>query len=1565
MAGVHVLRNILGNKVLEYSELENLVEDFMKAEGVKSFSKLSGWALNDFLIYRRDIFDTLQRKQKKMVKLRKKGNQQKLEHEERLNVAAANDLNQLSDASAEQHICNSEANAPKETLKLESRHSSTLLYSRIPEVERLQNDSYFDLLQHLVSNGENETTKFIESLSYYENEPVLFSLDVVSMWNTPQRVKAHLIIGVNSLLELIGEEKEVDARYFDRLFNFELFNSCPMFKTIIAKRASRSFFIIEIASSFGCGYPCITKGIYNATNVLVEADQLWIKKGTQNIVCKQSQLETGFVYKWFLGESFKKESKQKTNNKTVFTSTESNRNSECNISNIKEPDDSNSDSGIPSQTGDSFVFFKDKVKEFKYGHYVLLAGDVDCSVMHISAFGLLPWLCVYDFDIFSGSHGLHNAMEDLLGSKRHLKTCCWNDVPANITERGTRWCYMRGCREFSNTRTDTKDERIEDIKIWFKQVKRGVNAICEKLASFVEDYTVLTIVFLWPENEQLVPFMMKFLSHMTDSLSHSPNIVVCMNKTQPITKTGMHRYKTMCDEYNEFLSVCHFPFENLCFELKHFMADIPCGPLNNKLPMKTEKDVGIRDAEITENEAAWLGEDLDVLYIDNPYSQSVLTEEEVHTEVTNFYKGGTLPWYVWYNNKAEESVIERSVQKELESKLEKHMSDYKTSTVTLFHAPGSGGTTLAQKVLWSLHKMYPAVSLKLRTNSAVEELDRKMTFLYEKTDLPIVLLADAEEESKVRLLTRRLKYTVILYVKRHLYKRPPSNKIKPDCVYLTGNVTEKESKELELKFGEKFENDKWKIDRLKCMTKEVNDGQNHCMYEYGMTVYLHEFKAIVSYVAGYLDLNRNSLRDLNSAQLCLGYLALVHYYGQASVPCQFFSSMFCKSANNVITLEDFPQPVEEFVVYDRNEGKRNKVRICHYIIAKEILEQILSRHTSTDTKRDEMLGISACRNLSDFCVNFIEYAGEKRLIGSSCSDVKFILTKTFIFRDEKDMGDNAEQVRRKPVLSRVMIDIPAGKPLFMERFKVLKKLVDMFPEDPNFIAHLGRFNAFCRPDAEHDAEECFQKAVRLCDEQVAGKEEENIEDGLKLTLMHIYHMYGIVKQRYVAKFTGRSQKEKVVTFDEDDVFNERIEDIVQVADDASYFFTKSRDITPENHDVYTYAYTGEIQVRLQICDFVMRRFKTHGKNGIKEFMKSSASERAKIFVHSSIVVVENLILECYADVDLVLSERESLQKLVMWYNTVFKDQELSTVNFGFTDQISDRRFKISALKLQSGRREALNGIETIEDGTHINEIINLYEENFSDVRIHGFQPNYSKRDLEREFRDWVHAVRHEKIQKVYGLESVLNKILFWNEQVMSPVSSFYVFVVYSLLGFGTDSTPGKTECLIEAAQRRENLKKMNHLVIRPKYPREWLGNTGNGIKRLKVGMRNIGTCTEDRDSTSSLRDDLQVCKGTICHPNTNHVNGMIELDLGVNVTNIRVYYIPKVPKLEGNRFAGQRVEFNLAFTIQHGYEAYNVKLLKRHGCMSCSRKIEFTSGETILPCKCGQDVYKDALNEVK
>ncbi|XP_053378130.1 uncharacterized protein LOC128547990 [Mercenaria mercenaria] len=1557
-----VLKNLLKDrgKPLPLEELGECVTEILQKGDSKSFEDLCHMPLKDYVLVNNSDFRVYQERSTVYVALIKNKDNIRNVGEQRQDVDDGDSSGESPSAS--DIGSNDWQYVSKKQTKHRQRNTPKPLAREIIS-DRNEEDPTVKKFKDLVAKKEDRDILFIPDHKLYAENQGKCMQDIVSMWNTPQRTKSYIIIGVEKTddgqLQLNGIDKDFDISIYETetLFSIDLFTMRPMYHCFIVEYQSKSFVLVEIASSCGKGQPSIVKCSYDKDGVSLKENELWYRKGRTNVVCPPTDLTIGSIYQWFLGAM-----------PVVPIEAEptevSYRETDIVVSSDKQAAvDTNerlSDATFP-EIGKDFAQFWSYVNSFKgTNSYILLSGDVPNEQLNLAKLSLIDWVAVYDFDVFSCSNGLFNAVQDSLESRRHLRIETWREAPPYPSDDGTYWCFLRGRRELSDSRTDSPDGLIESPQNWFKIAKSGLVENCEQLAIFSDNHTVFTIVILWPKKEELVSFIKKYLDRLVEVLTHSPRIVLCLNE-EPATEMGQSQFKSLCYEYTNNIHVCKLNFSKLCLGIGNFIS--------KEEPLHSQCELPVACSYLTpiipEKDTVWLKEDLEVLYLENPYKKSS-DGENVKNEMMKFYKGGTLPWFARYHKDADSIDIERDEMKRLEEMIQNHTDDYRTSVITVCHAPGSGGTTLAQRALWNFHRRIPCAQARSGTFLKSSDLERKLSFLYEKTQLPVLLLIDGEEDRKVKYLSNALRRTIILHVKRFPWNMQKLvEKNQKDKIYLSGRVSGREAEKLAAKFGEGCSSKMKK--RLKKMRDDISKRLHHYMYEFGMTVYHHEFKGLISYVKGYLQLERNPTHDLLPWQRCLGYLSLVYYYGQTSVPSQFFAALFSRPSDYVMELEeDFPYPTSEFVVYESHERRRNTLRICHYEIAKETLEQLLSRHSrGKPSARSYSLSSCARGKLASFCKEFIEYCNRKKTKDSVyCQTIKHILTKTFIHRDERDRGENEEQdTRKKQQVSQLLLDIPASKPLFTERLQILETLSSSFPDDPNYHAHVGRFHAFCGPDNEQKAEDRFTTAIKLCEKKNKGKQLDDLDDSMKSTLMHIYHMYGIVKKRKVSSFTGKQQKDQVKIMSTESEFNEKITDLVHTAEMASDFFTTSREMTPDACDIFTHAFTSEIEVRLQICDYIMRHFDTKAEPDkiFKAFLDSSADEDSKYFVEISIQKIERLILECYMDVNLESADQATLRRLVKWYNALFKRQILPEESTTLDDEVSDIRLQITSLKLQYGTGTQNLSMECIFDEDAFNKIIDLYEQMFKQIQSNGIGGKLGKKEIEYDYREWIFAIRRDICRKTYGIEEVLVHVQNWHHLVRSPMSTYYLFVLKSLLGFGTETTSGKTECLLAAESLKSELFKKNSLVIRPKYPREWLGSSGDGIRVLQTTNRRIGL-NENREAGRGLTD-LAVCKGTICHPNNGKFGGRIALDL--KVSTVSVFYIPKHSNLEGPRYGGQRVEFNLAFSVEHGYEAFHVKLLKRHGCSSCSAMVEFTSVDESLSCACGEMIHRDHLNEIK
>ncbi|KAL3865634.1 hypothetical protein ACJMK2_043005 [Sinanodonta woodiana] len=1172
-------------------------------------------------------------------------------------------------------------------------------------------------------------------------------------------------------------------------------------------------------------------------------------------------------------------------------------------------------------------------KDFQQGHYIL----INCEKERSSSFeslSLVPWLAVFDFDQDSRRSGLLLVVESQIKKMKALNICTWKDQP-RYTEGSVQWCFMRGCPDMPESLLDS------DSKKWSKDYQASVESFLQQLENFICGYTNLTLFILWPEEEKvgnLTYHMSKFIMRMEESVE-PVSVILCdcgrIAKSRPFT--------TLCEDLEKVTRV-HLSLEQICHAILNELKDrIKRAVVTYKLPTENGTD------------------EIEILYLNYPYAKTN-NPDELKQECEAFFRGGTIKWPIWYECGAGHLDVERDLLQKMVEKVKSYGENFKSEKIILSHAPGSGGTTFAQRLLWELKQFFPCAQAKLHTGAPISECVSRIEFLGSRTHLPVVLLLDGEEMQRVDHLRRMVKDVclIILYVKRYPYsmknKQATSSKF-----WLQGKVSQCEANMLSLKFQDHCDEESKKL-ALHALSMDVKSSKVHYVYEFGLTAYEHEYRGVQSYVRGYLQIEKNPTGELLPWQTVLGYLSLVYYYGQSSVPCQFFGTKLGFSPNATITIDDFPSQMTEFIVPDMNEAKKNMIRICHFIIAKEILEQILTRHQPKSIeKNSETLSKEARSNLHNFAMEFIEYASKKKVKAAmSLNIVNDVLARTFIFRDSSYIEEpDAELVPgRKLKISLLMSDIECSKP-YTERLNVFKKLVECFPNNPNFHAHLGRFYGLYRKDDIQDekkAEQCFEKALNLCSHELA-KDVEAIDDQMRVVLKYIYHMYGMIYTRRISPYTGKSLGDKPEHRTSEVQFKNRVVDILYMVQTACFYFAESRRYCPKSAED-SFGYCGEITARLQLCDFTHR----HIQGSLTKFINSTDDTLSDLraFIKESICEISDLIRECLSilettEIDTVLYQ------CIEWYEALFKEEAAEIEHFIIPNSIENRRLKIAARKLKYTKAHHKTSLEYVTTHKDITEIIKDYEGIFHDVHTSGCE--FSLKALDLDYREWIIGIRHFLYRKNYPVEEVLIHVRQWNGKVESLYSKYYLFIIYFLLGVGPNGSGGNKDMMKLAIEVKPELCKMSKTLVRSKYPWEWYGK-GDGIKSLITGNRFYGLF-EGRNLGKSMllpgedATGLVVLKGTICKPNTNKMLGYINLEMARNSVPIQVAFVPVDFGLNGRRYVGERVELLLGFSVFNGIEGFNVKLLQKYKCLKCDLPVAITSDESSSPCSnCDNTVYR-------
>ena len=1416
-----------------------------------------------------------------------------------------------------------------------------------------------DSIVRLIQKAPDDLLEFHESASMYidVDNPLAFVQDIVSMWNMPFRGKAYIVLGVSPPRTGPPSQKDIkgippdqrrDNRFYQQLFSQVKCNSGPDFIYKEEDFDGKIVGVFTISNSHGRGEPCIFQS--DEDRHLIE--DIWCRSLSKNVLATGQLRST--IYKWFQGDL----------SSLVEGDTASFPITDARLYDMRLTESTSGETTPTPEEAFPVEKFLQATDYFdKKRSYCLVTNchAKSGSGRILNPIGFLPWLKVFDFDLASGKTGVLAACQQGLKKRRNMCITTWPEEVRPLNYLSTEWFFPRG---YNNKRESVCDG---DDRQWNKKAGKKVDSHCQVLVEYCMARTPLTVVVLWYPHKGEIAFLDRFMRKLEDSLGSEMHAVLCCDKIAP-------EEKGVVDTLQKILRmevIENLPLSVVCGTFQKLFSDEPSQALicrqrsGYSLPTYDQtNDPGISDVD-----AAWLASGLEVLYLNDPHTSGDVDDTSLGQE---FYRGGALSWY---EIRVQRFDVRRDSEEKLITSIDNHINKAKSALLTLNHAPGSGGSTLAKRVLWEVHRMGKAPCASVASVEHIKETVRQVDFLAEKTHLPIVLLIDGPETTVVRRIMRMLdrKTVIVLHVERQVSKM--NDKEEQDKFQLHGKVSKDEAPAIAIAFQTGCNSDQHH--KLAILAKRVQDGHKHCLYEFGIAAHARQYLGVQAYVSGYLELNPEAL--LNSWQRTVAYLALVTYYGYVSIPAHFFTAvgLLVKSDKGKLPIDMIPYNAKQFIIEEEDMGI-TKWRITHHIVANELLEQILNR---TDDGRtcDENLSLMARKRLARLVSEFLKDASKVKLPGRGVAppEIMKVLIATLIYRDSREIDvSQGDQPTRKPNLARLIRDIPSRHP-YIERLEILKEFAECFPDDPSVWAHLGRFIGNFRPHDEEEARNCLERAITLRNQEIREENERfsrthdtpyvDRKRG-DVTLMKIYHMYGILQSREISRQTGLGRDRNSgsnFNFDPASMnqpnskFHDKVEDIVKLCRSAVDHFVQCRDYVPAGLEE-SYGYVGEINVRLMVAGFVNDNYVPNGYSGY--IACEAADKRCQEFLSECFSESNRLILECH---EVVPQDEltEDYFSAVNWFNMLFNGAEKAIEDWHGWDSITSRRCRIAAYKLKHSKKKSskrIHILELVQSEDDVKAIIELHEQNIREVFEKGMGIN-----LDADMLEWLQAIRHEEFQGVYKFEEVLRFVRMWADTRRTPLAVYYLFVLHAILGLGstTQGTTGSSRNFSEATKLLQELKKVSRLSSKPRLKRDWLGvyDQSKGFVGIKRLIRSYKILQSENNSSKppwELEEKqavLEARKGTISS-SKKPLAGYIDVDDGFvsNSEPLKAFFIPKLTKFQGDRYRGQRVEFHVAFTMAHGLEAYNVSELKTYTCNQCKRELEMSRlGKKFQHCRCG------------
>jgi len=413
-----------------------------------------------------------------------------------------------------------------------------------------------------------------------------------------------------------------------------------------------------------------------------------------------------------------------------------------------------------------------------------------------------------------------------------------------------------------------------------------------------------------------------------------------------------------------------------------------------------------------------LSVDLEVLH------SEILSGSESAQQLTDeFWRGRPPTWH--------ELEIPIDVQRDAYSALLKditqRLSDHQLATVHLDHSPGAGGTTLARRVAWNLHRTYPTVLLRNYSETTADRIDE----IYQETGYPALVIAesailpDYDRDELVHSLAQSNTRAVLLWVNRTNVAHSGTRRHN-----LLDPLEGPERERFLEKFRERAETDRARrlLDGLTEGASDVVAEQKLSPFFFGLCVYEEQFEGIASYV-------RNHLAGLTREQRELArHLALLTRYGQEhGLPIVMVASWMgyerpIYSPLNEAELSQLLGPDLRHLVV----AERGSLRLLHPLIAEHVL-------------KGEVDGEQY--SLGKISVDFIRKTTS--LLGPDNRTTAHLLNELFIRRT------NSSADRKPDHFSELIenMSVEAGAEVF-------EVLTTQCPNNAHFWNHRGRYDIY-------------------------------------------------------------------------------------------------------------------------------------------------------------------------------------------------------------------------------------------------------------------------------------------------------------------------------------------------------------------------------------------------------------------------------------------------------------------------------------------------------------------------
>ena len=929
-------------------------------------------------------------------------------------------------------------------------------------------------------------------------------------------------------------------------------------------------------------------------------------------------------------------------------------------------------------------------------HILVMDASLRQEAEVLAGLGNGPWAFVLDFDEQSDTDGLLASMRATVERHRALHVRVKGDPRTSRSPSvTTTWFFVRGLEG------RTGSIPSGGTRGWMREYRTVLQEEFEALAGELAPATV-HVTILWRDtecNDQLLEVLRTLDVSFHDSF-------------RPVFVTDI---PAVCEPLAaQFIApVIEMPLHQFARGVQQLIEERQLEG-SDDITLPSASGVPIRLEPQTAN---WIAEEIELVPLGGPKAQ----EDNLGT----FLRGGTVTWTDLDCN----VDARRDVQDRLTEAVRRDLEDGRITRVNLFHRPGAGGTTVGRRVAWELHEAYACGLLKRTV--PLETADR-VARVHEETQGPVLLIADGTDIAEQELdelaeyLGARRTPVVLLQVRRRqtavLQERDRSFDL--DSVLSPREVN---------RFIAALSRD------VPARASELQDLGNHThrvlhrpVY-FALTAYEREFLGLPDFIASRIAL-------LNSDQSrMLVYAAIALRFGQGALPAGALRTIFGLSPRDQITMSQLlPDATAELFV----QISPGEWRIGHSLVADELLQQVLATGGDTRTWRS---------HLADWGIAFIQFCRGELPVASV--QMLELVRRVFVFRDDIDLLGHEQSAQER--FSHFIQEIRVSE----GRLRVLLELVEAYPEEHHFWAHLARFYALDRKD--------FGAALQAANYAVELSSHDSV----------VYHMRGMVR-RYQLRELQRE--------------GTSIEDLVAVAEKASSDFEQSRVLNPESE----HAYIAEAQMVIDLLDEVAK-----SSGDLFEFL---TGPRVPPYLREALDSVESLLAH-------VKREREGIGASQYEVRASAKAHALYGDYAGAIQRLDSLTTRTDVYQPPIRRQLVWAYLGRVEGDWsrfpkgQLSRVVELLATNLNE------EPSG-----DQNIRLWMQASRFQETPP--SLESVFEQVQYWRSDHRAIDAAYYAYVLNALLAMdGLRLALQRYEQHLEECRRLTGFRRNRHRSY------EWLG----------------------------------------------------------------------------------------------------------------------------------------------